>query len=794
MMFKTLSKLQRLFDYSQAAVQFDLAPYQAQLNEINAFRFEAESTAALQRYAHELKEQVRDGIPIDHLLTRAFALIRELSRRLLGMRPFDVQVLAGLALHEGKVVEMLTGEGKTLAAVLPACLNALAGQGVHILTFNDYLAKRDALWMGPVYRFFGLEVNYLQHSVDHGARKRAYAGDVVYLTAREAGFDYLRDFLRDDPVALTQRPFFYAIVDEADSILIDEGRIPLVIAGQRDAALDQTRLSLAGLVRTLRPDLDYETDESGRTVFLTEAGSALAEKTLNCGNLYLPHNLTLLTLLNHALHAAALLRRDIDYIIRNGRVELVDEFTGRVIANRHWPDGLQEAVEAKEGLARRPGGKIWGTVTMQHFLSCYPRIAGMTGTARAAATELKEFYDLDVVAIPPHRPCIRADEPDWIFTHPEAKQRALLAEIARAHSTGRPVLIGTASVAESEQLAGMLRQKRIRHQLLNAKNDALEAEIIARAGALGAVTIATNMAGRGTDIRLGGPDERQREQVVALGGLYVIGTNRFESPRIDDQLRGRAGRQGDPGASRFLISLEDELFVKYGIGEFLPQQYREIKQDEPLADPKLERQVRDAQKIIAAQNYEIRRNLWQYAWLVEKQRRRFQQRRQDILLDREPLSLFRTALPERYRTLLMEVGEAVLARAEKQVTLYCLDNLWADFLEDVAALREGIHLVQLSGKVPLDEFQKGVWEAYQDLRDRIDRETTARLETAVITVAGLDLEREGLRGPSATWTYFMDDTPFGNKLEMLLAPFFKGLLKKVVKRGAARNGTGGRRL
>lgn len=786
-MLKTIDKIRNLFDFYKAPVITDLKTYQGLLAEIGSFRSEYQletvDIATLKQRAAELKVLALEGVSPDQLLVQTAAVFREASWRILGLRPFDAQIMAGIALHQGKIIEMLTGEGKTLAAVLPACLNALSGKGVHVLTFNDYLAKRDARWMEPLYSFFGLTTGYVQNGMTPAERKKAYACDVTYLTAKEAGFDHLRSFLCLEPVDLVQRPFNYVIVDEADSLLIDEGRIPLVIAGSRPFAeleLD----SLTQLVKTFAPGMDYSIDEYQRNVFLTEQGVARAENALKCGNLYTPKNLTLLTLLNNALHAEVLLKRDVDYIVRDGKVELVDEFTGRVIENRHWPDGLQEALEAKEGLRNHVSGQILGSITLQHFLNCYPKIAGMTGTAQIAADEFKEFYNLDLVVIPPNRPCIRADEPDLIFTTLEAKFTALLQEITTVHASGRPILIGTANVQESEQLAGMLTEAQIPFQLLNAKNDELEAEIIAQAGAWGAVTISTNMAGRGTDIQLGGLDAAgkvktgERDQVVALGGLYVIGTNHFESARIDLQLRGRSGRQGDPGASRFFISLEDELIVRYGIKELIPVPYRHSQSPEPITDLMVRQQITSAQKIIEAQNFEIRKNLWKYSWILEQKRQLIQDRRQRILLGQENPEIFADALPERYQELAPQVGETVLQRVEKYVTLHTLDTLWAEFLEEVGQIRESIYLVNLSGRTPLVEFHREVGKAFLILQQRIEEEIVETLGRVEITKAGIDLEKEGMRGPSATWTYLVNDTPFGSKLEMFLGPLLKKILKK----------------
>ena len=526
-------------------IELDLSEYRKHLRLINKQCLTGETDASLQKRSSGLMTRARKGTPLNELLTKAYALVREASRRTLVLRPFDVQVMAGIAMHRGRLVEMQTGEGKTLAAVFPAYLNALSGRGVHVHTFNDYLARRDAAWMGPIYRFLGLRVGCIQERQGRKERQNAYNADITYSTAKEAGFDFLRDNLCYESDDQVHRPFHFAIVDEADSLLIDEARVPLVIAGMTEEVTANS-FHPAEIVRNLKPEIDYYTDDGKRNVFLTDKGVKRIEAVLGCGNLFQQKNFEHLTRINLALHAEALLQRDVDYIVRSGAVEIVDEFTGRVVKDRHWPDGLQAAVEAREKLNLQKGGTILGSITLQHFMRLYPKLCGMTATARSAASELKTFYDLKVVVISPNRPCIRRDLPDIVFTDKKAKSQALIAEIVQTHSTGRPVLVGTASVEESEKLAEKLKKSGIKCCVLNAKNNELEAGIIARAGAPGAVTISTNMAGRGTDIKLGGNDEQERDSVVSLGGLYVIGTNRHESIRIDRQLRGRAGRQGDP--------------------------------------------------------------------------------------------------------------------------------------------------------------------------------------------------------------------------------------------------------
>ncbi|OGD21138.1 MAG: accessory Sec system translocase SecA2, partial [Candidatus Aminicenantes bacterium RBG_13_59_9] len=539
-------------------VEIDLSARRRTIDQVHAFRREralhTASEAELGALSRKLRARVASEPHPERAAVEAFALVYEACCRTIELVPHDVQMVAGLAMLERRIAELPTGEGKTLAAVFPAYLQALTGRGVHILTFNDYLARRDAAWMGPIYRLLGLSVGFVQEGMSKPEKRSAYACDVSYATAKEAGFDFLRDQLANETDDLVHRPFHVALVDEADSILVDEARIPLVISGAAgEFNTDAERL--APLIRRLVPGRDYETDEEKRNVFPTDAGLEKLEQSLGCGDLYSSHNEQLLAAVHCALHAAVLLQRDVDYIVRNGRIEIVDEFTGRIMEKRHWPDGLQAAVEAKENLFHGSEGRILGSITLQHYFRLYPQLCGMTATALPSAAELEEFYGLSVAVIPPHRPCIRVDHPDVVFTHKKAKMRALIQEITDVHASGRPILVGTLSVRESEELAAALKESGVHCDVLNAKNDELEAKIIAEAGRLGAVIVSTNMAGRGTDIRLGGGNEAEREEVAALGGLYVIGTNRHESLRIDRQLRGRSGRQGDPGSSRFFISL-----------------------------------------------------------------------------------------------------------------------------------------------------------------------------------------------------------------------------------------------
>jgi preprotein translocase subunit SecA len=743
-------------------IERDLSGYREGLARVCALEpaLAALDDARLAGRARALRSRVQEGFSPEALLPEAFALAREAARRALGQRPFDEQVLAGLALAQGKIAEMATGEGKTLAAVAPVFLRALAGRGAHVLTFNDYLARRDAGWMGPAYERLGLSVGFVQERMSVAERQRGYAADVTYLTAKEAGFDHLRDALVLEPEDRVQRAYHFALVDEADSILIDEARIPLVIAGATGESLAGPE-RLAALVRGLVPGRDYDTDEHAHNIALTEAGTARAEAALGGVSLHAAENVGLHAQLRHALHAEHLLRRDVDYIVRDGRVELVDESTGRVADKRHWPDGLHAAVEAKEGLRLTSEGRILGQVTLQHFLGLYPLLAGMTATAHTAAEELKAFYGLRTVVIPTHRPMIRVDTPDVVFTHQAAKRAALVAEIARVHESGRPVLVGTASVEESEELAAALVEVGVPCEVLNARNDEREAAIVSRAGAPRAVTISTNMAGRGTDIRLGGADEARRAEVAARGGLYVIGTNRHASLRIDQQLRGRAGRQGDPGSSRFFVSLGDPLLRRYGVEQLVSARHLPARQETPVESRLLRAEIARAQRIVEDEGFRLRRTLFGYSDIVERQRRAIQRWRRAVLERTEPQNLLAERCGERCGRLLPAVGEAILDDVERRLILLAIDRCWSDHLAELREMREDSVLLAFAGRFPLAEFHRQAGESFQALEDRIEDEVVHDFERIEITAEGVDWERFGLRGPSATWTYLVGENPFG---------------------------------
>ncbi len=736
-----------------------LKGYRDKAGAVNKRDLRAWNDDRLKAESARLQGEARAGAPLDKLLTDVYALVCEASHRTLGMRPYEVQIMAAIALHEGNLVELQTGEGKTLAAVMPAYLNALTGKGVHVLTFNDYLANRDAEWMGPIYRFLGLSAVAVQAGMSFAEKKQAYAADITYVTAKEAGFDYLRDSIAMTVDDTVQRAFHYVIVDEADSLLLDEARVPLVIAGEA-ATTEHDGTRFADAAKQLHPEEHFVFDEFKRNVYLTEAGSEKVESLFNCGNLYESHNSHLLTSLNCALHAETLLKRDIDYIVRDDKIELIDEYTGRVAENRHLPDGLQAALEAKEGLSSQAGGQILGTITLQHLLSLYPTISGMTATAQASAIEFEDIYSLQVVQIPPNRPCIRIDHPHKIYTHKEAKLKALVAEIASVHATGRPILIGTSSVEESGILAERLRQIGVNGHVLNAKNDSEEADIIAKAGEIGAVTVSTNMAGRGVDIRLGGGDAKQAEVVAKLGGLYVIGTLANESTRIDNQLRGRSGRQGDPGASVFFVSLEDDLILRFGIDKAIPSSFRNLKQDEPLDEALLRSKIGHIQHVIMGQNFHIRKELNYYSDMVEEQRR---------ILSKDRLAIL--------------TGETPMSPSEQRVRLFYIDKFWAEQLAYVSYIREGIHLEGLANLNPIDEFHKRIIQAFEQIPTKIEEEASGMLAKLGNSNDPTEWERLGLKSPSSTWTYIINDQYSQKALlaPSAMGPDFIGAITLVIK-------------
>jgi preprotein translocase subunit SecA len=708
-----------------------------------------------------------------------FALVYEAIRRSLGLRPFAVQLVGALVVYRGRVAQMRTGEGKTLTAVFAACMGALEGSGVHVLTFNDYLARRDAAWMEPVYRFLGVRVGFVTEAMSRAERRDAYAADVTYLTAKEAGFDYLRDGLRDDTVEPVQRELTYAIIDEADSILIDEARVPLIIAGEA-ARFGGTETvadlhEAAQAVRRLEPQRDFAFDTYARSIHLTEAGLERVESLLGRGELYGHGGERLVARVAHALHAHYLLQRDRDYIVRGGSVELVDEFTGRVADRRRWPEGFQAAIEAKEGLAIRSAGIILNSIPLQHFVRLYQKRSGMSATAARSEEELREFYGLHVVVVPPNRPCIRRDHEDIIAVDKPTKHRLLVEEIERVHATKRPLLVGTASVGESEALAAALTERGIGCVVLNAKNDEREAAVVAQAGKLGAVTISTNMAGRGTDIRLGGDDERERERVRALGGLYVIGTNRHESRRIDNQLRGRAGRQGDPGSSRFFVSLQDELFLRYRLHELIPPRYISPAPDGSIEHPVVRAEIDRVQRIVEGQNLEIKKMLCTYSFLIERQRGIMRHHREQLLRDEEIAARLAPRAPEVLERLRARTGAKATARLCRRFLLHHTDRLWSGYLAEMAETREGIHFRAYGKQNPLYEYQKLAIELFEALPGRIEEAAAESLTHRAHHAGTEGLVEQEDNAPSATWTYTVSDNPFEDKIRELLGAGDTGL-------------------
>ncbi len=687
-----------------------LAPFQrdaSEIRKINAIRSELAGLDEDQLHAAAMGAK-------DFL--RLIAITAVVASRVLGQEMFDVQLRGALALARGSIAEMQTGEGKTLAAVPAVAWYARQGKGVHVITANDYLARRDACWMGEIYRRIGLSVAYVQQGMSPDERRTAYACDITYATSNEIGFDFLRDQLALKLSDQVHRPFAVAVIDEVDSILIDEARIPLVIAGGSNDEIDLAFVA-DQVVRNLRPGHHYTSDAGNRNVGLTDFGIHAVEKASRCGNLYDEGNLRLLTAVQDALHAHALLHRDLDYVVKNKSIEMVDEFKGRIAQDRRWPAGLHTAIEAKEGVSPKLQGMILGSITMQHLAALYPRICGMTGTAASSSVEFKTMYLLPVEVIPTNRPMIRVDHPDVVFATKAEKQRAVVEEIRRVHAKGQPVLVGTASIIESEEISRTLAD--IPHRVLNAKNDELEAAIIAQAGTPGAVTISTNMAGRGTDIELG-------DGVAALGGLYVIGTNKHESRRVDNQLRGRAGRQGDPGCSRFFISLEDDLMVKYAD---LNTRYSK--------DPE------NLQRLVEGQNLDLRIFLQKYEIPIEGQRHRFQTRRQRIL----------------------EGKELCNSELERLVSLRTIDDLWADYLERVADYRSGVQWLSWGRRDPHYEYMKRIDQWFPDLEAALPEEIEQRLAEAEAG-GGQDLTERG-----AVWTYITTDQPFGTRTERIVHGF-----------------------
>jgi preprotein translocase subunit SecA len=783
------------------------------------------SDAELHAKTATLRQRFEQGETLDDLLPEAFAVVRETAKRVLHMRHFDVQLIGGIVLHEGKIAEMATGEGKTLVATLPAYLNALTGRGVHVVTVNDYLARRDTEWMGPIYRRLGLTVGTIQHDMDDAARKRSYQADIVYGTNNEFGFDYLRDHMKFSLDDCVQRELHYAIVDEVDSILIDEARTPLIISGPAEQSTE-LYYRIDRIIPRLKKADDYTIDEKTRSVVLTEEGVQRVEDLLHVENLYDPHNIEILHHVTQALRAHALFKKDVDYVVKNGEVIIVDEFTGRLMPGRRWSDGLHQAVEAKEKVKIANENQTLATITFQNYFRMYTKLAGMTGTADTEAQEFHTIYNLDVMVIPTNRTLIRHNYPDVVYRTEEEKFKAVVDEIEELYAIGRPVLVGTISIEKSERLSRLLRHRGIPHNVLNAKQHEREAEIVAQAGRYKAVTIATNMAGRGTDILLGGnpefrgreelrqrgldpvsvpPEEwqgvyeeikaqtdRDRELVLTagdIGGLHIIGTERHESRRIDNQLRGRAGRQGDPGSSRFYLSLEDDLLRIFGSDRLSSIMGKlGMVEGEPIEHRMITKAIEGAQRKVEAHNFEIRKHLLEYDDVMNKQREVIYELRAQVLgtdqlkdtflemleevveglvaeqlsADLHPEEWDLAALQEgikrhfgvevkvqelpsagadltsvrefifdqlrqRYDDKEAQMGEPMMRHLEKVVMLQLIDTRWKDHLLAMDHLKEGIGLRGYAQKNPLNEYKREAFEIFSAMMTLIKTEITEYL-------------------------------------------------------------------
>ncbi len=758
------------------------------VDEVNAFEptIRKLSDAELRAKTPEFKQRLENGEPLDDLLPEAFAVAREGSVRTLGMRPFDAQIIGGIVLHQGKIAEMKTGEGKTLVATLPVYLNALTGKGAHLVTVNDYLARRDSEWMGRVYEFLGLRVGCIVHGLDDRERQEAYRADVTYGTNNEFGFDYLRDNMKFRIEDMVQRELNYAIVDEVDSILIDEARTPLIISGPAEKSTE-LYYKVNRIIPALTADLDYTKEEKSRTVSLTEEGVAKLEKLLSVDNLYDPRNIDTLHHVQQALRAHTLFKRDVDYIVKEGQVIIVDEFTGRLMPGRRYSEGLHQALEAKENVKIENENQTLATITFQNYFRMFNKLAGMTGTADTEAAEFAKIYKLEVVVIPTHRKMIRIDHPDCIYRTEREKFRAAANEIKELNQVGRPVLVGTVSIEKSERLSEMLKKQGVPHQVLNAKHHEKEAEIVSKAGQFGAVTISTNMAGRGTDIVLG-------PGVADLGGLHILGTERHEARRIDNQLRGRAGRQGDPGSSRFYLSLEDDLMRIFAADRLSGLMQRiGMEEDEPIEHRMISRALENAQSRVEAQNFTVRKHLIEYDDVMNQQREVIYRQRREALQgeDLKPVILdmvedlfegilsdcteektyaedwdleklngeiFRIfgiqpgltvealgdttqdelrekllkRLQDRYEARerqfgVPDSGKPVMRDLENYLLLQTLDSLWKDHLLNMDHLKEGIGLRGYGQRDPLVEYKREGHAIFDDMIERLKEETVRLL-------------------------------------------------------------------
>lgn len=701
-------------------------------------------------------------------ITQFLAIAREAAERTTGLRPFDVQLLAALRMLAGDVVEMATGEGKTLAGAIAAAGYALGGRRVHVITINDYLARRDAEWMGPLLKALGLTVGWITADSTADERREAYQCDVTYASVNEIGFDVLRDQLVTDVADLVSPNPDVALIDEADSVLVDEALVPLVLAGTSHR--EQPRVEIIRMVGELEAGKHYDTDAESRNVHLTEAGARVMEAKLGGIDLYSEEHVgTTLTEINVALHAHVLLQRDVHYIVRDDAVHLINASRGRIASLQRWPDGLQAAVEAKEGIETTETGEVLDTITVQALINRYPRVCGMTGTALAAGEQLRQFYKLGVSPIPPNTPNIRKDEPDRVYITAAAKIDAIVEHIAEVHKTGQPVLVGTHDVAESEELHEKLLKAGVPAVVLNAKNDAEEAAVIAEAGKLGAVTVSTQMAGRGTDIRLGGSDvgddDAEKKKVAELGGLHVVGTGRHHTERLDNQLRGRAGRQGDPGSSVFFSSWEDDVVAAHLERSKLPMETDPDAGDGRIIAPRAASLLDHAQRVAEGRLLDVHANTWRYNQLIAQQRAIIVERRETLLRTDTAREELKERSPERYAKLAEELGEDAEERLEKicrLIMLYHLDRGWCEHLAFLADIRESIHLRALGRQNPLDEFHRMAVDAFASLAADAIEAAQQTFETAesVADEPGVDLSK--LARPTSTWTYMVHDNPLAD--------------------------------
>ncbi|MCV7298786.1 accessory Sec system translocase SecA2 [Mycobacterium barrassiae] len=686
------------------------------------------------------------------------AIAREASKRTTTLRPFDVQLQAALRMLAGDVVEMATGEGKTLAGAIAAAGYAIGGRRVHVITINDYLARRDAEWMGPLIGALGLTVGWVTADSTPEERRKAYKCDVTYGSVNEIGFDVLRDQLVTDVEDLVSPNPDVALVDEADSVLVDEALVPLVLAGTTHR--ETPKVEIIRMVGELTEGEDFETDSDSRNVHLTEKGAQKLEAKLGGIDLYSEEHVgSTLTEINVALHAHVLLQRDVHYIVRDDAVHLINSSRGRIAQLQRWPDGLQAAVEAKEGIETTETGEVLDTITVQALIDRYPTVCGMTGTALAAGEQLRQFYKLGVSPIPPNTPNIREDEPDRVYVTAAAKNDAIVEHIIEVHKTRQPILVGTRDVAESEDLHERLVKAGVPAVVLNAKNDAEEAAVIAEAGKLGAVTVSTQMAGRGTDIRLGGSDETDHDEVAELGGLHVIGTGRHNTERLDNQLRGRAGRQGDPGSSVFFSSWEDDVVAAHLEASKLPMQTDE---DGRITNPRAATLLDHAQRVAEGRMLDVHANTWRYNQLIAQQRAILVERRNTLLRTPTARDELRELSPDRYEELAEEIGEEKLEKISRLIMLYHLDRGWADHLAFLADIRESIHLRALGRQNPLDEFHRMAVDAFASLAADAIEAAQQTFDTAqsIEDEPGIDLSK--LARPTSTWTYMVHDNPLAD--------------------------------